>query len=436
MLQAVWLKQMPGYLICVIAFFIPFPYIFSSVSITLLVIFWLLQVNIKALFASIKQRKLLWPWIIFYLLHIISYFYSENRQGSAFDLQVKLSLIVFPIVIGTGNLSLKLFGKIILSFATGISFIALFCFIRALNIWQDTGSNVMFFYHNLVNNLDANAIYMSWYTLVAISALLLFPWSNYNYKMPKWIRIIILVILSAFVILLSSRLLLTLFFVVTIPVFFYNYARNTHLTTGKILVSGTILITILLLVFTTKNPIKQRYDDILHKNFNQVWLTDYSNVEDSSFSNLTLRLFIWRIGFENVKEHKLFAYGAGNGDVTILQNEKMAEYKIRNINSTDPASQSNLHNINTHNMFLQSLMMLGIPGLLMFILIIVLPFLCLNTVGEVKYIYIIFNIIAFLFMMQESALQSQAGVVFFSLFSMLFYSISYSLTSNNYLKNN
>ncbi len=436
MLQAGWLKQMPGYLICVIAFFIPFPFIFSSVSIILLVIFWLLQVNFKDIFSSIKQRKLLWPWIIFYLLHTISYFYSENKQGSAFDLQVKLSLIVFPLVIGTGNINMKLFGKIILSFATGIAVIAVFCFIRALNIWLETGSTAMFFYHNLVNNLDANAIYMSWYALLAISALLLFPWGNYAPKIPKWIRIIILLILSVFVIVLSSRLLLTLFFVVTIPVFFYNHARNTKLTTGKILAASTIIIAILLLVFTTKNPIKQRYDDILHKNFSQVWLTDYSNVEDSSFSNLTLRLFIWRVGFENIKEHKLFVYGAGNGDVTILQNAKMAEYKIRNMNSTDPAARSNLQNINTHNMFLQSLMMLGIPGLLMFILIIVLPFLYLNKVGEAKYIYIIFNIVSFLFMMQESALQSQAGVVFFSLFSMIFYSISYSLTSHNYLKNN
>jgi O-antigen ligase len=436
MLQAGWLKQMPGYLICILAFFIPFPFIFSSVSIIVLVGFWLVQVNFRELASNLVHRKLLWPWIVFYLLHAVSYLYSENKQGSAFDLQVKLSIIILPIVIGTGYISLKQFSKILLAFASGIAAIAMFCFIRSFKIWLDTGFTPIFFYHNLVNGLDANAIYMSWYALLSISSLLLFPWGKYYKTQLLYIRKPLLLILSAFVILLSSRLLIALFFVVTIPVFLYTQTLKTKVTTGKVVLVGSIFLAMILLVFTTKNPIKQRYDDILHKNFSLAWQNDYSKVEDSSFNNLTLRVFIWRVGFENIKQHNLLPYGAGNGDVTLLQNAKMAEYKVRNMNSNDPNAKSNLQNINTHNMFLQSLMMLGIPGLLTFLLMMICPFLYFNNIGEGKYIYLIFNIISFLFMMQESALQSQAGVVFFSLFSMIFYSISYSLTSDNRLKNN
>ncbi|RYE23167.1 MAG: O-antigen ligase domain-containing protein, partial [Sphingobacteriales bacterium] len=282
----------------------------------------------------------------------------------AFDLQVKLSILIFPFIIGTGGINLKLFSRILLSFATGIGVIAVFCFARSFKIWLETGFTPIFFYHSLVKDLDANAIYMSWYALVAISALLMFPWGRFYKKQFAIARIVLISILSVFVILLSSRLLIAMFFAVTIPVYLYTQARNAKIGTAKLSIAAVALVGLVAVAFTTDNPIKQRYDDILHKNFDLVWQKDYSNVADSSFNNLTLRFFIWRIGYENIKQHNLLPYGAGNGDVSTLQNAKMAQFKVRNINSTDPNNKSNLQNINTHNMFLQSLMMLGIPGLL------------------------------------------------------------------------
>jgi len=87
-------------------------------------------------------------------------------------------------------------------------------------------------------------------------------------------------------------------------------------------------------------------------------------------------------------------------------------------------NRSDLFNVNLHNMYVQSLFMLGIPGLAVFLAIMLGPFFALRYIRE-KTIFLIFQITAILFMMQESALQTHAGIVFFTFFSQVFWNRSY-----------
>ncbi len=425
MVKAGWLQNLLYYLLCILGFTIPMPFIYSSLSIIAISFIWLLQFDLKTTLANLKQRKELWPWFIFFLLHFISYFYSKNKHQSLFDLQTKLSFIVLPIIIGAGiTLSKEWLEKIFLFFVCSLSILSVFCISRSIFIWLQTRQTDQFFYHALVHGLDANAVYQSWYALFSISMLLFFPWKN-ALLIKRSIKYTLLTLQAIFFILLSSRTLILIFFLLLLI-----YIRKIFITKklSAFQLTTTILAICLLVVslFATRNPIKERYIELLNKNLHAAWLKNYTN-DNNEFSNLTLRIFIWRVGFENIQEHNLWWFGCGNGDVSELQNKKIEAYGL------DPIRRGDLQNVNLHNMYIQSLIMLGIPGLICFLFIIVLPFFYLKQI-EYKYLFFIFNIVSLLFMLQESAFQTQAGIIYYTFFSQLFWGFYFSNKKNITIK--
>src|SRR6185436_10021684 len=69
----------------------------SIVAMTMLLIMTILFYRDKIL-RNIKNNKPAILIISFYLLHLISLIYSQNLKYALFDLQVKLSFIIMPII--------------------------------------------------------------------------------------------------------------------------------------------------------------------------------------------------------------------------------------------------------------------------------------------------------------------------------------------------
>ena len=138
---------------------------------------------------------------------------------------------------------------------------------------------------------------------------------------------------------------------------------------------------------------------------------------------MSKRVFAWRLGIENVAENNLWLTGCGNGDAQNLQNQRMVRYKVRNVED-EVGHVSELYNIDLHNMFIQSLLMIGLPGLAVFCVLVFKPLLKTRK-NAFTPVFVIFNISAILFMMQESALQTQGGIVYYSFFAHVFWNIYY-----------
>lgn len=427
MLKASWLKLLPGYLMCALAFFIPFPFIFSSIAVIVLVFGWVLQINGREFTTNLKNRPLLWAWLGFYLLHALSYFYSANKEQSLFDLQVKLSLLAFPLVVGTANTTRWQVQRIFYAFVAGVTTVGIFYIGRALKLLVETGDSSHFFYHSLVAGFDAHAVYMAWYTLVAISALLFLPVTSARWK---WVRIAVIIFCTIFFILLSSRtlILILLFFIAPL----YLFRNIKRLPKPAIITSIIAFAALVVALFATNNPIKSRYDSIVNNDLHNAWLDDYSNVDESRFSNLTVRVFVWRMGYENLKEGNQWFTGVGNGDAKDVQNEKMREYGIRHLSEEFADNMSGFYNLNLHNMFVQSLVMVGIPGLILLLIMILSPFFHISFLKR-NLIFLVFHIVSFIFMMQEAGLQSQAGVMFYGFFSMLYLSYRYTSKQTKFI---
>ncbi len=403
--------------ICLIAFLIPFPYIFGSIALIITTILWLFSGNITTTFSTLKERKFLWPLIIFFLLHAVSYFYSTNKADSQFDLQLKVIFLILPIIIGAGiNLDSKWLERILLSFVSGITAVALFTIVRGLIIWNQTQETEQLFYHALVKGLSANAVYVSWYVIFSIMCLLSFPWSDTDNKVKNTLLTIIIGIQFIFLVLLSSRTLILIFgatFGLHILMKRFRFNRKDAF------VSLGIVIAVVAILFT-RNPIKDRYEQIAHSKAMQV---EKDSSENPRFNNLTLRLFIWKAGMDNIKEHNLWLYGSGNGDVHTLQNKKLHENGIKNMYAL--TYKSDLYNVNLHNMYLQSMFMLGIPGLICFLVLVFSALIMSFRQKDIK-IFVFFNIISIIFMMQEAVLQTQAGAIYYCFFLATFWNIHYN----------
>lgn len=427
MIKAQWLEHTIHFLLCALVFCLPFSFNLAAYCIIGLLLCWLLQGNFKQTFANLRSRKALWPWFIFYLLHIISYTYSENKGQSLFDIEQKLSLLIMPVIIGAGfTIERKIQERIFLIFTYSITLVGIFCLTHSVVRCIQEGYiyTPFFFYHSLVDGLDPSAVYMALYAMLSLSALLFFPWTYYYTGKYKKLKTFMLIFQVIFFILLSSRLLILLFILLLIPFYLRKTAKKGNTSIPNILALSATFMAIVVVLFITNNPVKKRFNDIFDKKLNVAWKQDYSTTPQADFNNITLRLMLWRFGFDNLNEHHLWLIGAGNGDAVDLQNDQLARHGI-DVYNPDPAKRSEFYNINLHNMWLQTLLMLGIVGLVVFCLITFTPLLYISTL-EYKHFYFIYHISILFFMFQEAAFQTQAGIVYYSFFTMLFWNFYYA----------
>jgi hypothetical protein len=422
MQQSKWqyrLEQAQVLICCLLAASIPFRFNTTAILIWPLVLCWLLLGRFRTMGKQLKTERAYWVWGIYYLLFALSFFYSADREQAGFEIVQKLSLILFPLVVGLGCFfDARQREKVMAAFTLGISGAGLFCMIRAAILWKTSGDPEVWFYHTLVSGLDPNAVYMAWYVVFSLGLLLLFPWQQFFTKKQAWLRWSFILLQFVFLVLLSSRLLLVLFFVVPLPLYLRRLYVDLKVSRGLVILSLCAAVVLVAGIAMTENPVRKRFDDVMSKDMHIVFLPDY-RTDSQHFNNLTLRLFVWRVGLENIRDSNLLPYGAGLGDVHSIQNKRIEAYGIINMSDSSHPPPT-LYNMNLHNMFLQTTMAIGLPGLITLIVLAFMPFFFLFQLPDWKS-WLVFQVAGCAFMMQEAFFQTQAGVVFFSFFSMLFW---------------
>jgi O-antigen ligase len=408
---------------CLMAFSFPFRFNYTAICVWLLAIAWLLRADYRGTWQRLKSIRGLWPFILYFLLYALSYTYSDDKAQSAFDITQKLSFVLLPLLLGAGAvISRRGWERILLCFSLGISVAALFFMSRGLLLWQQSGDDECLFYHQLVAGSDANAVYMAWYTLFSLSALLIHRWTAYFRRWPgallKWLMVALQL---AFFILLSSRTMLVLLCVIVLPVYLLRVARRFRWSALRILAALALAAAAITAIVKTDNPVRQRFQDVMHNDMQHAFQSYYPD-SNQQFTNLTLRVFVWRVGLENIEAHHLWWRGAGNGDVHVLQNERIASYGFRMKSETHhPAA---MRDVDLHNMYLQTVMAIGIPGLVCLLVLMLSPFFFLRRTGE-RYLAFIFQVTACLFMLQEAVFQTQSGIIYYIFFAVLFWQFAY-----------
>ncbi|NCA76526.1 MAG: hypothetical protein EOM90_09330 [Alphaproteobacteria bacterium] len=395
-----------------IAFFLPVYGRVVPLLITLMVLNWITDIrsirNFKLLFRE-KTRLQILCFGALYLLYLVGMTYSVNQEYGWFDMEIKLSLIVFPLVFSTSvqplfpeNRIRLIFQSFVAGCITGTVILLVHAAIGALG-YRIKGYHIpgSFYYMKLAWYFHAS--YLSMYYNVAISyliwILLTHQAGNGRVKILSWGA---LLFLTAMVFLLASKagqagLVLTI-------IFFTGFGALRMRRPG-LSVSLVIMGAAAFFLASVLAPGSFSRFSGTRKVLNQNEETGKRLKPESNAD----RLAVWKAGTKIVKQNLLF--GVGTGDV---KDKLMEGYR------NDHLIPALKHRFNAHNQFLQTFIALGLPGFLLLAGMIIIPaFMAYRRKADFYLLFLILIGINFLF---ESMLEIQAGVVFYAFMNLVLFS--------------
>ena len=355
-------------------------------SLALLVVFLLIS-SYKEGFRSWKEfPKLLLLPIGFYLIHIVSSLVSSNTFEARFDLEVKFSFLLLPIIFGFQKQQSKEdFINILRTFvhATTLSTIVLLL----INIGRYFHSGRFLFYNDYSNMLHPS--YLSMYLIFNLIVIVYL----FIQKKEKPIYLIISTLISFLTLFIAeskagqlSALIVIIFLgFKLIPSKFKNIA----------------ILSSLILIFTFGYIAK----DSKRFSFFVKNIEHYSQIKahpEKIKESTALRILAWSASIDVIKSNPVL--GVGSGDI---KDELSKVYAERSYNKP-----LEMH-MNSHNQYLETFVGQGILGFTVLLLMFLLPLFYIHNDTILVQGFILLILLSILV---ESMLNTQAGVIFIAFF--------------------
>ncbi len=397
------------FLALAIALTLPFAR-FTAVFISLLLLNWLREGDFKSKFQNIAKNKLSFIFIAFFLMHAIGLIYTENVDSGLFDLQVKLSLLVFPIIIVSRPYTVLQVRNIFVLFIIGGILCSLFLLSRAVYTYFAFEEN-NFFYQAF--SFLVHPSYLSMYFNLCIVWLMLkiFQKPRDVNRFTLIVSILIILFFSFIIVLLSSKMGLIILFAL-----YLGFTIYLVVSRRKYLLGFAGLLLIVAAVFALFRFVPEATSRL-----NSIVTAMSSTTNNQADSESTaVRLLIWSASNQVVSENLIL--GAGTGDA---KDVLMAEYAKRGMTGALERK------LNAHNEYYQVFVSIGLMGFILLIASLFLPLYKAFTSSNA--IYILFLLLVIINFIPESMLETQAGVIFYAFFNSL---LCFTTSDNTKLTNN
>ena len=389
-------KKAHYYLALAITFSLPVARL-TPIFISLMLLNWLVEGDFKNKFQSVFKNKLSLVFILFYVSHITGLIYTENMDAGVFDLQVKLSILLFPLIFVSRPIDSDKLKNIFYSLIGGCILAAFIMLSRATFTYITLGEK-NFFYEPFSSFL-IHPSYISMYMNVAIAWLLLnLKVSQFSTtKKINFISFLIILFFSVLIVLLSSKIGLLAMILMYIDFLIY-----VVISKKKYLIGVIGLFTIAVSVFVVMNFIPSLSGRI-NRAIEAVTSSKKDNTEKESTA---VRMLVWKAAGQVISENKLFGVGTGDAKAELVK-----EYEKEGMVAAFE------HKYNAHNQFYQVFVSLGVIGFIVFLATLLLPiFLAFKTNNTIYFLFLIIIILNFL---PESMLEVQAGSMFYAFFNSL-----------------
>lgn len=370
--------------------------------LTVAVIAWyIFSGNYKIKWQVLLANKQFWIIYAFYLLHFVGLLYTEpeNLNKGWFSIQVKTSLLLFPIIIAYAYPKIK--GKIEKPFIWGCLLMVLLKSTIAFYWATSIGNYNLLTYTALSNSkifnftLTAHPSYLALYINLATTMLLFLPYKTVFAN--SYLKNFIILIFTTFIFMLNSKAgIMVQFFIIFSYIIYIIHKKKTYWL-GSITAVAIISLFLIVIVFVPA----------INTRFKQTIAGLNTDKKQYAYSTY-VRMGVWKSTLELIYENSIKGVGTGNLE--------MALQKKYIQNNQTKALQNNL---NVHNQFLQSFVLLGFIGFISMLLIFILPLI--QFIKQKHLLGIFFLGICIIHFMFESMLCAQAGVVFFSFFYAYYY---------------
>jgi O-antigen ligase len=380
--------------------FLPFGLFFYQKILPPILIFiglnLLIYPHLKERFYAIRFKKMMVFSSIFYILHIISVFYSENISHALFDLEVKSSFLLVPVLFSLTPTTLWSKLHIFFKSYVLVGFVMILYTALYILIFSQESINRYLFTSDI--SLFVHVGYMAIYLNVAIALLFCgwMKWVDIGIK-NNYLQVLFIILFAMMIILSGSKNgLITLITIVLMCSFFYARQLNR-------IKFFYMFILLLVLGFSSvyvsyPNTFK-RFNDMVREAKNPIG-------DRTTKSSTNIRKIAWEASIETIQLSPLF--GHGNGDVKDLLMKYYAENEY---------SSAYERKINAHNQFLQTAIAIGIAGVLSLVSVFYILFQI--AIQQKSKLLFLFTFIIFMASLTESVFEVQAGVVFFMVFSSI-----------------
>ena len=334
---------------------------------------------------KLEHKKRFFTGRLFFLIHLISVIYSDNQERAWFDIEVKLSLFVFPILFQFKN-SYLLRKKewILYSFVLGSIASSIIMLIIASSKYSEIGSSA--FYYNQFSLFHPS--YMAMYFIFAIAILIRFMVYKkrpLKFQIPAALSILLLL---RIVFLLQSKAGIITIIIISIFLLIISLIKLRSLL---LKIALAILVLSITLIMVQKSSRLQ------------AMLTSVEEISETgeSKSSTGIRLSIWKITMHEISKHWVLGVGAGDIKPVLFkeyQNLKGALEK----------------NLNVHNQYLETFLGQGILGISLLLALFYFGFK--EAIRKKEWFLSVFLILMAISFSPESILNKEAGVVFFAFF--------------------
>lgn len=396
---------------------LPFSVKINSIAIMLLVLCWLLKDSIKEKISNI-QPKLFFLFISVYVIHLIGMFYTSNISQGIFEIEKKLSLLVFPVVLGTTHRFKKEQVQKVLNYFAAVCITAsVLCLLYAVYKTISSGSfhylnpqtqyTTYYFFYDGLSELFMHPVYFSVY--IVFSFFIIFKNTIDNWQTVSCRRNLIKTILLfhcvIFLMLLSSRMMIIIFLVAVVSYITFLFFKHEKKWLG---ISVSMLAALMLASAVIFIPyVRTRMSELVTSSYHFENNPKTNSNLSGKLDGVEMRLAKWYFTVEAGKQSPLFGTGTGDDEDALLDTYKKNNFR-----------EGYIPQFNSHNQFLQTWLGLGAVGLLLLVLNLFIPlFLAFK---EHNFYYFIFLILIISFCFTESILCRQHGVVFYSFFNSLF----------------
>lgn len=341
-----------------------------------------------------------------YVLALIGFFYSSNRDEALFRLQQKTALAMFPLVFGTAAAFNKVvFDRIFVAFVWFTTAGCLFCLGNGLMTFIKTGDATMLHGYNTVVLKDMSPFMLGLFCLLSILYLLFGLYTNrFAQGRKKRIYVAMLVFLSLFLFVLGNRNVLFSWSILLTFFFLKNIAGRLV----RILFFGVLIVAFAVTAIFNPSFHRQVNDLADFSKSNTIQL-DGDNSLGRGWGGKAIRLAIWTCSMDVIRAHWLT--GVGTGDA---QDSLQAAYERRQFYF---ASRYNVYN--AHNQFIQETVSYGIAGFILFTACLLVP-MFMFVRDKSRQLYWLFLLSFFIICITESILEISKGIVFYSFFNSIF----------------
>jgi O-antigen ligase len=383
---------------CVLlAFALPACINLAPLLIVLLLLNWVAEGNLKEKMIAFSKNKISLLFVSFYLLYVIGLLWTQNMGSGRFDLEVKLSILLFPILFSSSSLQNKSFSKVLYGFILGCTAASFYCIGLACYTYMEQGKN--HFTYILFSNL-LHPSYFAMYLNLALVFLIYLYYLHTPSFLSKIIYICLALLFILTILLCSSKMgIATLALFMLGSILYFIFIKKKWLIGLSLLLGATIITFV---VYTYSHSIRARIENAVYV------ATHPNNYKSDAIGSNTERIEVWKSCASVLRNEYLT--GVGTGDV----NDALHKVYVDE-NRQDVLSK----NLNPHNQYLQTSIALGIAGLVLLLCQWMVPLLTLSKNERLLYGAFIF-LFAFNCLV-ESMLEVQAGVIFYGFFNSLLF---------------